>query len=209
MNVLLPLAVVLLLSPNTVGDAPLKPAPFTDGGTLKCQSPDLPGHITVVDGEIVRDFRGSGRDTATAGKGLPEASEIIWVEVRCLRVRSTETENGWARRSAIIVLSRSGAPKVAHAQLIELVEEQRLHFERTGTYAASLMDLEFTDTRVNLKVEMKVNADGWSASVSLKDLKLRCRVAVGGAAAADPELKPGIPTCASVDGASDSASPQH
>lgn len=203
MNVLLPLAIALLLSPNTVGKAALQLTLPTDGGMLKCQAPDLPGHVTVVDGEIVRDDRVTRRDTVLVAKGLPETNEIIWVEVACLRVRSTETKSGWALRSAIIVLSKSGAPKVAHAYLVELVEEQRLHHERTGRYAPSLTDLKIFDTRGSLGVDMKVNADGWSASVFFKDLKLRCHVAVGGVVAADPQLRPGVPACASADGARD------
>src|SRR5687767_4543331 len=98
MNVLLPLAVALLLSPNAAEKAPLQLAPPDDGGRLKCRSTDLPGYVTVVDGQIVRDYRGTGRDTAAAEQVLPEAREIISVEVRCLRVRSTETESGWALR---------------------------------------------------------------------------------------------------------------
>jgi hypothetical protein len=196
---LLPLAIVLLLSPNAVGKAAPQLTEHVDA-IRKCRSPDLPGYVTVVDGEIVRDFRTTGRDTAAA-KILPEASDILAIEVRCLRVKSTELESGWALRSAIIVLTKSGAPKVARAQLTELVEEQRLHLERTGRYAPSVYDLKFIDTRDDLGIDMQVNADGWSASVSFKELQLKCRVAVGGAAAADPELRPGVPACVSADGA--------
>jgi hypothetical protein len=148
-----------------------------------------------VDGEIVRDYQGIVPD-AEAGQVMPEADDVVLVEVRCLRVRSTEKESGWALRSAVIVVTRSGAPKVAHAQLAELVEEQRLHLERTGRYAASLTELQFPETRGNLGIEMKVDDDGWSASVSLNDPGITCRVAVGGAAAADPDLRPDVPVCA-------------
>lgn len=198
---LLPLVIALLLPPSSAEGTALLVPSHTDGEMLKCRTYDLPGYVTVVDGEIIRDYRGTGRDTAAGTEVLPQADDLISVEVRCLRVRSTEKESGWALRSAIVVVTKSGAPKVAHAQLTELVEEQRLHFGRTGRYAASLAELKFTDTRAALGIELKLHDDGWSASVSFKDPELGCRVAVGGAAAADQELRPGIPECVSADAA--------
>lgn len=197
MNVLLPLAVALLLLPNVAEGAALLLPPSAAGVVLKCRTHDLPGHITVVDGEIVRDYRGTGPDTEEATRVMPESDDIMSVEVRCLRVRSAEVESGWALRSAIVVLTKSGAQKVALSQLAELVEEQRLHFERTGRYAASLTELKFTDTRASLGIELKVNEDGWWAAVSFKDPGFGCRVAVGSEAAADPDLRPGVPLCVS------------
>ena len=198
MVTLLPLALALLLPLELSGGAAHLLPSHMGGGTLKCPSAEIPGYITVVDGKVVRDYRGAGGDTAAVGT-LPEREDILSLEVRCLRVRSTERASGWARRSAIIMVSKSGALKVAQDQLTELAEVQLLHAERTGGYATSLTELKFTDTRASLGIELKVSDDGWSASVSFKDPSFACRVAVGGAAVADPELRPGVPVCVSAD----------
>lgn len=195
MKLLLPLAIALLSTPHLAEGAALMLASDAGLGARKCRTHDLPGHITVVDGQIVRDYRGDGPDAEESSRVLPESEDIMSIEVRCLRVRSPEKESGWALRSAIIVLTKSGARKVAHAQLEELVEEQRLYLDRTGRYAASLTELRFTETRASLGIEMTLNDDGWSARVSFTDPRLACRVAVGSAATADPDLRPGIPIC--------------
>jgi hypothetical protein len=201
MTLLLPLAIALLILPAPARGAPLLLSPCTDSGIRKCRSHDLPGHITVVDGEIVADYRGVGVDTAETRHVLPHSPDVVSVEVRCLLVRSEEKESGWALRSAIVVVTRAGAQRVAQTQLAELVDEQRLHLERTGRHAASLQELRFTDTRASLGIELTVSDDGWSAAVAFEDLGFACRVAVGGAAAADPELRPGLPLCAPMDAA--------
>jgi hypothetical protein len=196
MNLLPLLTISLLLPAAAGGTASLLPP--TDGEMLKCRTHDIPGYVMMVDGEIVYDYRGAGQDAENARKAMPADDDVMSLHVRCLRVRSTENASGWELRSAIIVVSMSGAPKVARAQLTELVEEQRLHHERTGRYA-SLVELGFTETRGDLSIDLKTNDDGWSASISFRNPAIRCRVAVGAAVAADPELRPGVPVCGSAD----------
>ncbi|HUF50763.1 MAG TPA: hypothetical protein VMN60_08020 [Longimicrobiales bacterium] len=181
MPVLLALALASLAAPpGGVPDA------------FKCQKHTVPGHIVVVDDVVVRDYRGDGPAPILEDSGMPDRDDILSIEVRCLAVRPAEPGAAPVMRSAVIILTKSGAPRVMEAQLTELVEEQRLHRERTGRYAATLAELKFFDSRTELPIQLSVNDDGWSAAVRLASVPTACQVAVG---AADSAVRPGVPLC--------------
>ena len=156
---------------------------------LKCRNPLIPGHVTVVDDVVVQDSRSTGKPPGQIADLRQE--DVIWVEVRCLRVRSDETADGWALRSAVVILTKRGAPKVMERQLAELVAEQRTYRARTGRYATSLAELAFLDSRTDIGIKLTVNGDSWSASTAVKGGDSSCRVADG----ADAGQPTGVPLC--------------
>jgi hypothetical protein len=184
MVVLMPLTLVALALPLDAVPAAFKcPAEYH---TVR-------GYLTIVDDVVVRDYRGTGRDSAEAV--LPDRDDLLSVEIRCLTLRGPEPGDPPTLRTAVVVLTKSGAPAVFEAQLAALVEEQRLHREHTGRYAATLTELNFFAGRTIIPIELTVDGDGWSAAVRMNGVPTTCRVAVGPAATSAPELRAGIPRC--------------
>jgi hypothetical protein len=193
MKLLLPFAFALIIpvSPTLEIEAP---------AVRKCTGPGImPGHVVSLDDVIILDSEDATGDPDSSASVMPPQEDVLRIDVRCLSIRSPEGVEGWVKRSAVVILTRSGAREVAERQLADLVEEQRLNRERTGAFAETLSELAFTDRRIALGIKMTMSGEGWQASVAVPDPGFECRVAVGDAVTPDSGLQAGIPTCVMID----------
>lgn len=162
----------------------------------KCQAttmnPVLPGYALIVDGELRGEY--ATEEEAT----YPPSEQILTMEVACLRaLRSPDPR---ARQSAVVVITRRGAPRVLKSYLSDLVEAQADYRERTGEYAADLADLDFLATHITVPMEMSVGEAGWWAVATVPGSNSTCQVAIGSAAREarfqrGPRARPGTPVC--------------
>jgi hypothetical protein len=161
----------------------------------KCKMPDVGGVILAVDDVVLFDSLIPGATKDDFDAVMPPVEDILSIQVRCLKVRSSDAdaEGEWRVRDAAIVVTRGGAQALAERHLSELVEAQRVHREQTGAFAQRLDALRFTESRASLEMILTTSDAGWAASVTYEDPGFECRVAVG--ADADGTVGQGQPVC--------------
>lgn len=179
--------VVLALSMAALAGAAVPAA-----AAAKCRPtadrPLHPLHALMVDGTVTAEYAAGTAPT------LPPTEDIVAVEIRC---REVVTERGTVMQNMISVVTRAGAPALMERYLAELVEAQRAHHARTGSWAPTLIALRFLDARAPVPIEMDVTDTGWSASTTMSGVQTTCSVAVGAGADTGPDGRQvgGVPAC--------------
>ena len=128
--------------------------------------PVLPGYVYVLDGRVVGIF-----DVVDAPPH-PPADEILAIEVTCREAADSGVPR--ARRAAVLVATRAGAPALLTRHLRDLsvaLEAQRV---ATGRFAADLRDIRFFEGRIAVPIELQADTDRWRAVARIEGSSVAC-----------------------------------
>jgi hypothetical protein len=133
-------------------------------------------HLLVVAGKIIGDLdprRGGVRSghIALDDQIRVPREDVLRVDIVCLEVSEGGRTVG---RSAVAVVTRTGAVSFMQAYLETLAELQQEYRAATGRYAKSLRELDFFNSRPPLPIELAANDDGWTAQVQLDGVATSC-----------------------------------
>lgn len=128
--------------------------------------PVLPGYVYVLDGQVVGIFEMSDAPPH------PPADEILVVKVTCREAADSGVPR--ARRAAVLVATRAGAPALLARHLRDLSVALETQRAATGSFAADLREIRFFDGRIAVPTELQADADRWKAVARIEGASVVC-----------------------------------
>lgn len=170
-------ALLFAAAPALVSAAPMRKCPAAADGPLWL----VDGAILGSPAELQRAQQARAADpNAPSGLVLAdgsvlEQSDIFRIEIACMNPRdSTFTSDMLIGVGVVSIWTKRGPAARLEPTLAAIIRAQQAHFERHGSYATTLDDLDLPPVDAAIQIALEAQPNGWSVTSSIRRFSQQC-----------------------------------